>query len=157
MRFVNGFSTSSGDQLVYFRQQPLEVFGRYIQQGEKAREAGGIMLGYVRGEHLEVVEVTEPTILDRRFKFFFERMPYLHKRRAAKRWQESGGLIRYIGEWHTHPQDIPIPSHVDLKEWQILAADRYDGRPLLAVIVGCLELHVEYMYASGQRCILNKM
>jgi integrative and conjugative element protein (TIGR02256 family) len=72
-----------------------------------------------------------------------------------RRWKESKGLVRYIGEWHTHPQNHPTPSSIDLREWQQLAVDRHDGRPLLAVIVGCQDLHVEYMFGSGKRHILG--
>ncbi|WP_407074680.1 hypothetical protein [Pseudomonas sp. RTB3] len=63
--------------------------------------------------------------------------------------------MRYIGERHTHPQNHPTPSSIDLNEWQILAADRVDGRPLLALIVGCRDLHVEYMSGTGKRRILE--
>jgi integrative and conjugative element protein (TIGR02256 family) len=142
-------------QLVYLNQQPLEVFGRYIQDGVDSKEAGGILLGHVRGEHLEITEATEPSCWDRRFRFLFERMPFFHHRLAMKRWKESNGLVRYIGEWHTHPQDYPAPSSIDLGEWKILAADRVDGRPLLALIVGCRDLHVEYMSGTGRRTVLE--
>ena len=27
----------------------------------------------------------------------------------------------YVGEWHTHPQEIPIPSGQDIKNWKKLA------------------------------------
>lgn len=39
----------------YLREQPLEVFSRYIQEGIDSKEAGGILLGHVRGEHLEII------------------------------------------------------------------------------------------------------
>lgn len=155
MRFVNTWVVQGTDQLVYLQQQPLEVFNRYIQQGELSTEAGGILLGYVRGEHLEIIEATDPTARDRRFKFLFERMPHFHRRRAMKRWKESNGLIRYVGEWHTHPQNHPTPSMIDLDEWQLLAGNRLDGRPLLALIVGCMDLHVEYMFGTGKRRALS--
>ncbi len=141
-------------RLVYLHEQPLEVFNRYIQEGINANEAGGILLGHVRGEHLEIIEATEPSFWDRRFRFLFERMSYFHHKLAMKRWKESKGLVRYVGEWHTHPQNYPTPSSIDLTEWQILAADRRDARPLLALIVGCKGLHVEYMFNTGKRCIL---
>lgn len=154
MSFVATWVVPGTQQLVYLREQPLEVFSRYIQEGVDSKEAGGILLGHVRGEHLEIIEATEPSFWDKRFRFLFERMPYFHHKLAMKRWKESSGLVRYIGEWHTHPQNYPTPSSIDLREWQILAADRRDGRPLLALIVGCNELHVEYMYATGERRIL---
>ncbi|MNC54967.1 hypothetical protein D3C75_1044700 [compost metagenome] len=105
----------------------------------------------MRRKHLEVLEASEPTQQDRRLRYFFERMIYGHKSLADRRWQESNGLVRYIGEWHTHPQEIPSPSNIDLTEWQVLAQNRADRRPLLAVIVGRQNLHVELMHARGNR------
>ncbi|GAB6405570.1 Mov34/MPN/PAD-1 family protein [Pseudomonas reinekei] len=155
MSFVTTWVVPGTQQLVYLHQQPLDVFSRYIQEGFDSKEAGGILLGHVRGEHLEIIEATEPSLWDKRFRFLFERMPYFHHRLAMKRWKESNGLVRYIGEWHTHPQNHPTPSSIDLNEWKILASDRRDGRPLLALIVGCQDLHVEYMSGTGKRRILE--
>jgi hypothetical protein len=85
-------------RLVYLHEQPLDVFRRYIQEGLDSKEAGGILLGHVRGEHLEIIEATEPSFCERRFKFLFERMPYFHYEHAMRRWKESQGLMRYVGE-----------------------------------------------------------
>lgn len=155
MPFVTTWAVPGTEQLVYLNQQPLEVFSRYFQEGIDSKEARGILLGHVRGEHLEITEATEPVFGGKRFRFLFERMPYFHHRLAMKRWKESNGLVRYIGEWHTHPQDHPTPSSIDLREWQILAADRVDNRPLLASIVGCHDLHVEYMFGTSKRLMLR--
>jgi integrative and conjugative element protein (TIGR02256 family) len=155
MPFLATWEVPGTGQLVYLREQPLQVFNRYKQEGIDSKEAGGILLGHVRGEHLEIIEATEPSFWDRRFRFLFERMPYFHHKLAMKRWKESNGLVRYIGEWHTHPQNHPTPSSIDITEWQVLAADRRDGRPLLALIVGCKGLHLEYMFSNGERCILD--
>lgn len=155
MPFVNSWVVPGTEHLVYLGPQPLEVFSRYIQLGIDSKEAGGILLGHVRGEHLEIIEATEPSFWDKRFRFLFERMPFFHHQLAMKRWKESNGVVRYIGEWHTHPQSYPSPSSIDLNEWQILAADRVDGRPLLALIVGSKDLHVEYMSGAGRRDILK--
>jgi len=150
MRFLTTWRGSADDQYVYFSQSVLDVFERHIQ-GDSGTEAGGILLGHVRGKHLEVLEASEPTSQDRRLRYFFERMIHGHKGLAERRWRESNGLVRYIGEWHTHPQDLPSPSGTDLCEWEILASDRCDRRPLLAVIVGRQNLHVELMNAGGKR------
>ena len=40
----------------------------------------------------------------------------------------------YLGEWHTHPEDLPKPSDKDLREWRILL--REQRRPLVFLIVG---------------------
>jgi integrative and conjugative element protein (TIGR02256 family) len=150
MRFMTTWALQTDDQLVYFRPPVLEVFERYIQS-DAGTEAGGILLGHVRGKHLEILEATKPTSQDRRLKYFFERMIHGHKSVAERRWRESNGLVRYIGEWHTHPQNLPTPSGMDVNEWKDLAQGRSDRRPLLAVIVGRQDLYVELMHSGGER------
>lgn len=150
MRFMTTWRRPEDEQFVYFSQSVLEIFERHIQSDD-GMEAGGILLGHVRGKHLEVLEASEPTRQDRRLRYFFERMIHGHKSLADKRWQETNGLVRYIGEWHTHPQEVPSPSQIDLDEWEILANGRTDRRPLLAVVVGRQNLHVELMHANGTR------
>ncbi|WP_055137110.1 Mov34/MPN/PAD-1 family protein [Pseudomonas corrugata] len=150
MQFVTTWHGPADDQFVYFHQNVLDVFERHIQS-DSGTEAGGILLGHVRGKHLEVLEASEPTPQDRRLRYFFERMIHGHKGLADRRWQESNGLVRYVGEWHTHPQDVASPSETDLCEWQKLARDRSDRRPMLAVIVGRQYLYVELMHAGGKR------
>lgn len=150
MRFLNTWRVANNDGLVYFAPEVIEVFERYIQ-GDQDMEAGGILLGHVRGIHLEVLEATVPTSKDQRLKYFFERLVYGHQWIAEKRWKDSNRLIRYLGEWHTHPEDFPTPSGLDINEWQRLAKGRRDGRPMLATIVGRKGLRVEYMNSSGER------
>ena len=31
---------------------------------------------------------------------------------------KSSYTLRYIGEWHTHPEAVPIYSSIDLKNWE---------------------------------------
>tara|TARA_R110001592_G_scaffold362332_2_gene675822 strand:+ start:74 stop:544 length:471 start_codon:yes stop_codon:yes gene_type:complete len=150
MRFMTTWRRLADEQFVYFSEDVLEIFERHVQSDE-GTEAGGILLGHVRGKHLEVLEASEPTRQDRRLRYFFERMIHCHKSLADRRWQETKGLVRYIGEWHTHPQEVPSPSHIDLDEWETLAKSRVDRRPLLAVVVGRQNLHVELMHADGMR------
>ncbi|WP_369075232.1 Mov34/MPN/PAD-1 family protein, partial [Aromatoleum toluclasticum] len=59
------------------------------------------------------------------------------------------------GEWHSHPQDFPIPSGIDRSEWKWLASERKDKRPFLAVIVGNAVLHVELVSSKGDGLVLH--
>ena len=81
-------------------------------------EAGGILLGSYRGPHIEIVACTEPGSGDRRLPTLFDRRDACHQQAATDHWTESGGTITFVGEWHTHPEDIPEPSSVDLKTWE---------------------------------------
>lgn len=76
-------------------------------------------------------------------------MKYLHEHIAHSWWADSQGLVRYTGEWHTHPQDYPAPSGTDLTEWRKLPVKRVDKRPLLGLIVGRKTLYLQSMPSDG--------
>lgn len=149
MQFVTEWSANQGRNLIYIHPEVLNVFQSHVQASPSDLEGGGLLLGYVRGSHLEIIEATVPTKFDRRFRMFFERMKDLHEHIAQKRWAESNGLVRYIGEWHTHPQDYPSPSETDLAEWRKLAIKRKDKRAVLGLIVGRQSLYLEIMPSNG--------
>lgn len=151
MQFVSSWRSADGRILLDLGTRSLEVFSAHVQSSVTAPEAGGLLLGTVHGQGMLISEATPPTRMDRQLRTLFERMPFGHRVIAKQRWKASGGTVRYLGEWHTHPEDHPHPSGTDLAEWRALAAKRTDGRPVLAVIVGRKGLHVELMAALGER------
>lgn len=149
MQQLNSWATKDRKILLHLTDDTLKVFNRFMQVGHTANEAGGLLLGTVHGANMLVGEATTPTEADQRSRFHFSRKATGHRALAQARWRASNGLIRYLGEWHTHPQDDPEPSYLDRKEWARLSAQRKDKRPFLAVIVGRKALHVELIFATG--------
>ena len=48
-------------------------------------------------------------------------------------FKKSNGEWHYLGEWHTHPEDVPTPSMTDHSSWnKHLKSDL----PLILIIVG---------------------
>ncbi|WP_231886191.1 Mov34/MPN/PAD-1 family protein [Marinomonas atlantica] len=140
--------------LLHFSNDVVDTFSRYIQAKDSDCEAGGLILGSVHGQNMLIKEVTEPTINDKRFRCLFERMPFGHEAMALAKWTTSKGVTRYLGEWHTHPEDDPSPSTLDRAEWKSLAEKRIDKRPLLVVIVGRKSLYVELVQSNGKGSVL---
>lgn len=155
MQFVSGWTTQDKRILVNFDDKVLDVFRQHIQHLSSDAEAGGLLLGEVRGGHLSLVDATFPTAGDLRSRYSFERLPQGHAEVALKMWSESLGTVRYLGEWHSHPQDLPIPSGIDRSEWKRLASERKDKRPFLAVIVGKAGLHVELVSSKDGGRVLH--
>lgn len=155
MQFVSGWTTPDKRILLNFDDKVLDVFRQHIQRLSSDAEAGGLLLGEVRGGHLNLVDATFPTAGDLRSRYSFERLPQGHAEVAQKMWSDSRGTVRYLGEWHSHPQDLPIPSGIDRSEWKRLASDRKDKRPFLAVIVGRAGLHVELVSSKGDGRVLH--
>lgn len=118
----------------------------FRQLGSRTREAGGILLGYRRGPHLEVAEASAPMARDVRRHHGFERKDPGHQALSDRHWEASGGTMDYLGDWHTHPARIPSPSSIDRREWEKLHA--HYRLPLVFVIVGTHEWYVEVGAAS---------
>lgn len=155
MQFVREWASTDRRSLLVFSESVLRVFDTHRQTGFQSFEGGGILLGYVRGDHLEVLHATEPSSKDKRHRFLFEREKQGHQEEALRLWKESGGLVRYLGEWHTHPQKSPTPSGMDRAEWEKLAQLRTDRRPVLTVIVGTQELYVAQAVRGFNRVVMT--
>lgn len=147
---MSSWATIDRRTLLYFSEPTLNTFCQYVQAGGSDLEAGGLLLGTVHGAHMQIEQATIPTAWDNRFRYLFERMPFGHEAIALDRWLASQGTVRYLGEWHTHPEDYPQPSDLDSSEWNHLSAKRLDKRPMLAVIVGRKSLYVELVPKKGQ-------
>lgn len=115
-------SISAGYILV--NEDVLAKMNRYRQYDNDRYEAGGLLLGFRRGPHLEVVDITTPQPKDSRHRFSFYRCDPLHEKHAKKMWSKSKNTIDYLGEWHTHPERKPHPSRLDENEWKKLMSAR---------------------------------
>lgn len=153
---MSSWATPDRRVLLSLSDAVLAVFEQHVQ-GDADFESGGILIGSVHGPNIIVSEATTPTRWDRRFRCLFERMPFGHRLIARTRWKASQGKARYLGEWHTHPQDFPRPSSVDRAEWNVLARKRADGRPMLAVLVGRRGLYVELVPRNGEGPVLARL
>ena len=122
------------DGFVLIEERVLQVLVRHRQLHQGAPEAGGILLGYRRGSHLHVTEATAPLASDKASRTRFLRSAAPHQQAALARWRESGGLMDYLGEWHTHPEHSPSPSTIDTGGWQHICSKR--KTPMLFVILG---------------------
>ncbi len=79
-------------------------------------ESGGIILGKILpNKHILIEILTHPNKKDKRGLCFFYRDRNEAQKIINQKWEESNGEIIYLGEWHTHNEDVPIPSNRDLQ------------------------------------------
>ncbi|MBM3111657.1 Mov34/MPN/PAD-1 family protein [Pseudomonas sp. W15-Feb18] len=97
-----------------------------------------------------------PAPKDQRLKYLIERLLHGHRRIAEKRWKDSNRLIRCLGEWHTHPEDFPAPSGLDINEWKRACKGCQDDRLMLAAIVGQRDLRIHELIWRTKTSIASK-
>ncbi|WP_095115068.1 Mov34/MPN/PAD-1 family protein [Pseudomonas sp. Irchel 3F3] len=154
---MTDWAAHEGRCLIHLLPDVITLFHEYVQRNPSDPESGGILLGTVHGPHNQVVHATPPFPTDRRTRCSFDRGSEGHTEVADQFWRESSGIIRYIGEWHTHPEDYPSPSGIDLREWKISAAKRTDGRPVIGLIVGRKAIYIQSTSATGKALVYQAL
>jgi len=127
---------------ILIEEAVLRKMDKYRQQSIRSKEAGGIMLGFRRGPHLEIIDITLPFPLDIRKRAFFYRCDPLHDKYANKLWKKSENTIDYLGEWHTHPELVPIPSVLDKSEWKKVTASQKSEMAFLILGINSIWLGI---------------
>ncbi|WP_409527272.1 Mov34/MPN/PAD-1 family protein [Rhizobium lentis] len=97
-------------------------------------EAGGILIGSYRGNHVQVRQCTVPLRRDLRERYLFDRKDRGHQLAATLAWTKSFGTETFVGEWHTHPEDFPTPSMIDRATWGKIVRRR--ASPIVFLIMG---------------------
>lgn len=121
-------------RLIIVNEEVIALITSYQQSNSQDFEAGGILVGRRRGEHLEINFATAPQAKDIRSRCGFTRSPEGHQEIAESRHRLTLGEENYIGEWHTHPENHPTPSSIDIRDWKRLSKIHHD--PLLVIIGG---------------------
>lgn len=113
----------------------LEILIRYIQSQCKY-ESGGMLIGsiLIDGKTIEINDCTEPIKEDKCTRYGFYRSDKHNKFLEAK-WIQSKFKKMYFGEWHTHPQEIPIPSYIDKRSWKRLIKESITDSPILIFLI----------------------
>ncbi len=127
------FATENRSTIVLVEPAVLTLLSRHRQLSRSAREAGGVLLGYVRGPHFHVLVATKPGLGDRRSRTSFHRRDKSHLQQFLSS-REKNPFMAYLGDWHSHPEDTPAPSLLDQTEWKIIR--KHVGRRCICLIQG---------------------
>lgn len=121
------------DHHVVVMSEVVRLLHFYRQTHYASTEAGGILIGERRGQHIVVTDISEPGPSDIRTRNRFERKGDHHQQNVDELFKQSDGFLVYLGEWHTHPEDFPQPSYTDIKSWltELIATE-----PMVLLIVG---------------------
>lgn len=129
----------SKDHLVVIMPYVAEKLLSYKQVKPENVEAGGVIIGERRGNHLVIQHISEPGQGDKRSRYAVDRCGPIHQLTVDQAFYQSRGTLQYLGEWHTHPEDYPTPSPRDLKSWRNYLID---PEPMVLIIVGLRQIWV---------------
>ena len=121
-------------QAVVLSASVLEHMHRHRQTRCWHREAGGLLFARLDDADVLVDEASGPRGQDRRGRF-----SYRPDRSAEQREIDARHVmgLHFVGTWHTHPEDHPSPSGVDLASMaDIFAKSRHGLNAFVMVIVG---------------------
>ncbi|WP_273400036.1 Mov34/MPN/PAD-1 family protein [Traorella massiliensis] len=95
-------------------QEVIDEINKY-RQIDGSNESGGILLGKkeLNNDTYVISNVTVPSIYDRSSKTSFIRNKNCTQQQINEMWETSNGIVNYMGEWHTHSVNEPIPSITD--------------------------------------------
>jgi len=115
---------------------------RYQAQSVFTRESGGMLIGELNPAKKQIIitDMTTPQKKDKSTFNRFIRSEYGHQDIMDKLWKESGYKKMYLGEWHTHNQNVPVPSCVDLRNWSSISNRPQNSDYMFFCIVGKQEI-----------------
>lgn len=99
---------------IIIHSQPLQILEKFTQVAAKTPESGGIIIGKIINDQINIVKLSVPTSLDRCSRTNFERHKVSAQIVIDYEYYNSNGQLIYLGEWHTHPESYPAPSKQDL-------------------------------------------
>lgn len=133
-RCVIEYPIGASGQVIVLADAVLAQFHAHRQTRLLQRESGGQLFARFEVSQILVVEATGPRAADRRTTSSF-----LPNRRAEQREidERHHAGVHYIGDWHTHREDVPKPSATDVRSIQeCFARSKHDLVGFVLVIVG---------------------
>ena len=117
---------------------PPDLIAKFEKALSRAgtREIGGVLVGeHLADEEFRVVDLSVQR--SGGTESCFVRHPKKHRRFMRSFFRRTGAdyaRFNYLGEWHSHPLYLPVPSTTDLAQMQLIVEDGPDA-PLFAVLL----------------------
>jgi len=121
---------------------PIPLLRRMLAAAERHGdyETGGMLIGYeglARADEVVVTELIDGGPRARHNEYAFHPDGRWQRKELARVYTESGRVATFLGDWHSHPHGLPLPSDVDVETAARTAANERARAPRpLTVIIG---------------------
>tara|TARA_R110002050_G_scaffold20348_1_gene57653 strand:- start:42441 stop:42914 length:474 start_codon:yes stop_codon:yes gene_type:complete len=119
-------SIKLGNYEIKITEDVLVLLSKFKQIKRKQPESGGILLGQILNKTIYVTRISFPSKKDKSSRFSFWRNKDSAQIIIDYEFLNSNQKTIYIGEWHTHPEELPNPSGTDVK----MINDQYEKNKL---------------------------
>ena len=131
------FLANEGEELITLSDVAVKHMLAHRQLRAEDDEAGGQLFARLSQGRVDIEIATGPHPADRRSRFCFA-PSRMHERREIREFHQRG--LHYVGDWHTHPQSVPVPSDLDLRNiCKIFTESHHNYAGILMIIVGRVE------------------
>jgi integrative and conjugative element protein (TIGR02256 family) len=124
----------SSTQRIVLPLAVVQRFHRYQQKRWWQKEAGGQLFARFDLPDIVVEEATGPRRSDWRTRYAYHPNRSAEQKEIAAR--HANGL-HFVGDWHTHPETLPVPSRDDADSMKdLVVRSKHSLNGFLLVIVG---------------------
>lgn len=164
MNHINRSHVLSAIQSYHFNNHKIEIandvidlFNQYKQLFKTDNEACGILMCSMDNEdNAYINNATSPKLNDIRKRAYFFLKDKYHQKKLDELYQKSGGTIYLCGTWHSHPEDYPIASALDIKEWKkFIDGNNGKIKNFYFIIVGTRDITL-YSYINNKIIHIKK-
>jgi integrative and conjugative element protein (TIGR02256 family) len=100
---------------VIITEAVMRIFEGFKQYNKKDNESGGVLLGQIIDDKIYILKASTPNKFDKASRFSFECNKDAAQVIIDYEFINSENKTIYLGEWHTHPEDYPNPSGIDIR------------------------------------------
>lgn len=129
--------TFSNDSVsVSITEDVFDLWMGFRQIKKEADESAGLLIGRLISDNNYLIDgITTPKDTDVNERCYFKLDDKVHETDIKEAFNESNGARSYLGTWHTHPQEDPIPSSIDITDWKGHEKENRD-RTLFFPVIG---------------------
>ena len=117
-----------GERGIKLADRLLFALWRHAQRRPAALTAGGILMGQenISNNYLLIKWLTGPGEKDEYGRRFCFRLDQHHEAFFNKLYERHKQTVRYVGEWYTQHEAVPMYTAMDLRNWRRILSELPD-------------------------------